>query len=259
MSLLRQVAKATFAASDLLLPSPQGPRVLIYHKVGTRSGQQMEVSRENFISQLNWLVNNREIVDLETAVRRWTEPGADEMVALTFDDGYADTYTTAFPLMRERGIPFTLYVATDMIESRSAIDVDPLGWGQIGEMLDTGLVTLGAHTHTHRDLRTVEYEDVLWELKVSNDIIEQRTGVTPRHFAYPWGYWAERAHQAVAETYETAVLGAPLWRSTDFDTHQIFRFPIQLSDGARWFQARLRGGLLMEEWTRRRLRGYNGP
>lgn len=258
MSLLRQVAKATFAAADLLLPTPEGPRILIYHRVGSRTGQQMEVSREDFIWQLNWLVSNREIVDLETAVRRWTEPGADQMVVLTFDDGYEDTYTTAFPLMRERGIPFTLYVATDMIERGSAIGVYPLSWGQIREMLDTGLLTLGAHTHTHRDLRAVEYADVLGELHVSNDIIEQRTGVTPRHFAYPWGYWAEHAHRAVAETYETAVLGAPLWRS-DFDTHQIFRFPIQLSDGARWFQARLSGGLRIEEWTRRKLRGYRGP
>lgn len=258
MSLLRQVAKATFAAADLLLPTPTGPRLLIYHNVGTRGGRQMEVSREDFIWQLNWLVVNREVVDLETAVRRWTEPGADRMVVLTFDDGYEDTYTTAFPLMRERGIPFTLYVATDMIERGPEAGVHPLGWGQIREMLDTGLLTLGAHTHTHRDLRGVEQEDVLRELEVSNDIIEQRTGVTPRHFAYPWGYWAERAHGAVAETYETAVLGAPLWRS-GFDTHQIFRFPVQLSDGARWFYARLSGGLLLEEWTRRRLRGYRGP
>lgn len=258
MSLLRQVAKATFAATDLLLPTPEGPRILIYHNVGTRAGKQMEVSPEDFIWQLNWLVSNREIVDLETAVRRWTEPDADQMVVLTFDDGYQDTYTTAFPLMRERGIPFTLYLATDMIESRPVIDVHPLAWEQIKEMMETGLLTLGAHTHSHRDLRAVEYAEALEELEVSNDIIEQRTGVTPLHFAYPWGYWAEQAHRAVAETYETAVLGAPLWRS-DFDAHQIFRFPIQLSDGARWFNARLRGGLLMEEWTRRRLRGYSGP
>lgn len=258
MSLLRQAAKASFAAADLLLPAPKGPRVLIYHKVGTSTGEQMEVSREDFVWQLNWLVGNREIVDLETAVRRWTEPGADQMVVLTFDDGYEDTYTTAFPLMRERGIPFTLYVATDMIGRGSEVGAQPLSWQQIGEMLDAGLLTLGAHTHTHRDLRAVEYEDVLRELEISNDIIEQRTGVTPRHFAYPWGYWAEQAHRAVAETYETAVLGAPLWRS-DFDAHQIFRFPIQLSDGARWLRARLSGGLLMEEWLRRRLRGYRGP
>lgn len=258
MSLLRQVGKAAFAMADVALPTPRGPRLLIYHQVGTGTGKQMEVSREDFIRQLNWLVGNREIVDLETAVRRWTEPDADRMVVLTFDDGYQDTYTTAFPLMRERGIPFTLYVATEMVERGSEASNHPLSWAEIREMLDTGLLTIGAHTHTHRDLRAVEYAEVVEELGVSNDTIEQRTGVAPRHFAYPWGYWAEQAHRAVAETYKTAVLGAPLWRS-DFDAHQIYRFPIQLSDGARWFPARLRGGLIMEEWTRRRLRGYSGP
>lgn len=258
MSLLRQAAKATFAAADLLLPSPEGPRVLIYHRVGTSTGQQKEVSREDFIWQLNWLENNREIVDLETAVRRWTEPGADQMVALSFDDGYEDTYTTAFPLMGERGIPFTLYVATDMVESGSEAGVHSLNWQQIGEMLGSGLLTLGVHTHTHRDLRTVGYEEVLRELEISNDIIEQRTGGTPRHFAYPWGYWADQAHRAVAETYESAALGAPEARA-QFDRHRLHRFPVQLSDGKRWFRRRLEGGLLIEERVRRRLRGYRGP
>ena len=259
MSLLRSSAKLAFTAADLVLPRPKGPRLLIYHQVGTGSGEQMSISTRDFVWQLEWLADNRDVVDLGAALERWTEPGADRLVVLTFDDGYDDLFTTAFPLMRERDVPFTLYVATEMIETgRRGDGTRSLTWDQIAEMLGSGLMTIGAHTHTHRDLRSATFEETVSELEHSNHIIEQRLGVEPRHFAYPWGYWGPSAHEAVASTYETAVLGAPL-RSTDHDPHKIHRFPVQLSDGTWWFRSRLRGGLVGEEWVRRRLRDYDGP
>lgn len=258
MSLLRQGAKLTFAASDLVLPSPPGPRLLIYHQVGTGASRQMEVTTDDFVWQLDWLVSNREVVDLDTAIKRWHEPDADRLVVLTFDDGYEDTFTTAFPRLRERGFPFALYIATGMIDGASGEGVRSLTWEQIEEMAASGLLTVGAHTHTHRDLRGVGYDETLSELGACNQLIEDRLGVVPRHFAYPWGYWDEPAHRAVSETYTTAVLGSSPW-PTPFDRHKIHRFPVQLSDGKRWFPSRLRSGLLAEEWLRRRLRGYRGP
>lgn len=256
MSILRECAKLAFTTTDLLLPSPTGPRLLIYHQVGSGTGKQMEVSTGDFTWQLDWLADNREVVDLDTAISRWDDPDSDRLVVLTFDDGYEDTYTTAFPLLQERTIPFTLYIASQMVESSA--DDGSLTWRQIEEMAESELLTVGAHTHTHRDLRTAGYQETRGEIEQSNTLIEQRLGVTPMHFAYPWGYWAEPAHRAVSENYETAVLGAPP-RPTGFDPHRIYRFPVQLSDGTRWFPSRLRGGLLGEEWLRRRIRGYKGP
>jgi len=258
MSVLRQVAKLVFATTDLLLPSPRGPRILIYHQVGKGLGRQMEVTTGAFSWQLEWLAENREVVSLDTAIERWHEPGADRLVVLTFDDGYRDTYTTAFPLLVERSLPFTLYLSTQMIESGLAESGEPLQWPQIEAMVDSGLVTVGSHTHTHRDLRSTRADETAWEIESADSIIESRLGVQPRHFAYPWGYWGESAHNLVRQRYESAVLGAPTSTSS-FDPHKIHRHPIQLSDGITWFGARLGGGLAMEEVVRRRLRGYKGP
>ncbi|MGH3651227.1 MAG: polysaccharide deacetylase family protein [Acidimicrobiia bacterium] len=259
MSVLRSAAKTFFAATDLLFPSPRGPRILIYHQVGAGLGRQMEVTTEAFSWQLEWLAQNREVVSLDTAIERWHEPDADRLAVLTFDDGYRDTYTTAFPLMAERRVPFTLYLSTEMIESGSNEGgAEPLQWQQIEAMVDSGLVTVGSHTHTHRDLRLASEDETLWEVESADSIIEERLGVRTRHFAYPWGYWGESAHKVVRQRYESAVLGAPTSRSS-FDPHRIHRYPIQLSDGTAWFGARLGGGLVLEERLRRRLRGYDGP
>jgi peptidoglycan/xylan/chitin deacetylase (PgdA/CDA1 family) len=219
----------------------------------------MEVTTPDFAWQLSWLQDHREVVDLEAAVGRWEDDDADSLVVLTFDDGYQDTFITAFPLMAERGLPFTLYLATEMIDSGEVREgAAPIEWGQVETMMATGLVTIGSHTHTHRDMREVDRESALEELERSDRIIEERLGVVPRHFAYPWGYWAPETDEVVRSRYATAVLGAPRGR-VDFDAHQIHRFPVQLSDATRWFRSRLRGGLLAEERVRRRLRGYRGP
>ncbi len=263
MSVVRRLAKSAFTASDRLQPAPKGPRVLIYHRVGRFLGQQMEVTEDDFAWQSDWLASNREVVPLDEALKRWTDEDSSGLVAITIDDGYEDTFTEAFPILMERRLPFTLYVSTEHVETGVPLNAEtgapPLTWDQIREMLDSGLMTLGAHTHSHPDLRNIDPDDIETELRTSDELIEQRTGVKPIHFAYPWGYWSGAAEQLVAERYQSAVLGSPFSAKHEFHPLLVHRYPVQLSDGRRFFEARLRGGMLLEERIRRRLRGYEGP
>lgn len=260
--MLREAVKTLSTVVDLLGPRVPGPRLLIYHQVGTGSGLQMEVRLDDFRRQVEWLAENRRIVDLEVAIARRGEPDADQMAVLTFDDGYADTYRWAFPLLRAGRIPFTLYLTTAPVETGRGprAGAEPLTWKQIEEMLDSGLLTLGAHTHTHADLRRLEASAVEEELDTANRLITRRLGVNPRHFAYPWGYWAPQADAAVRERYVSAVLGGG-GRGIDgaTDPYRLHRYPIQLADRFVFFKRRLHRGFPLEEGIRRRLRGYRGP
>jgi len=256
MSLARQLAKALFALADTVLPSPLGPRILIYHQVGAGTGKQTDLALSDFMWQVDWLVENREIVDLETAIQRWDEPGSERFVVITFDDGYRDTFTTAYPILFRHSIPFTLYISTEMVASS---DETSLTWSQVGTMFESGLLTIGSHTHAHADLRRLGREAILEEMGEADDVIQRHLGLAPAHFAYPWGYWSETADPIVRERYESAALGAASRAVTRLDPHLLHRFPVQLSDGKRWFRTRLNEGLVVEERVRRRLRGYRGP
>lgn len=256
-SVVRRASKAVFAGLDLLARRLDGPRVLIYHQVGGGSGLEMEVEPDAFRQQVDWLADHAEVKHLDAAI-------ADgDGAVLTFDDGYRSLYEVAYPLLRERGIPFTLYVTTDPVESgrplRDHAGADPLTWGQIREMLDSGLLTLGAHTHTHPDFRHLQTKDLEREVQRSDELIEERTGISPHHFAYPWGYWSESAHRVVGARYEYSALGSALPWSRSAAPDLVYRIPVQLSDGTLWFRRRIRSGLLYEEWVRRQLRGYRGP
>jgi peptidoglycan/xylan/chitin deacetylase (PgdA/CDA1 family) len=257
MSALRIAAKSAFAAADLLIPRLGGPRILIYHQVGSGRTHEMNVTVEAFRRQLDWLRTHAEIVGLEEAVKRRDEPDSSRLFVLTFDDGYADVFNNAFPILEERGIPFTLYLTSGPIENPSEFPAWPgeaLAWGQVGSMIDSGLVTVGAHTHTHVDLRQVGEQAVADELDRSNALITDRIGVFPAHFTYPKGWWARHAHEAVCARYLTATVGGGESITKSSDLHMLPRVPVQRSDAGALFGRKMQTGGRVEAAIRRRLR-----
>lgn len=254
--LVKVVAKRAFALADRGLKPMSGPRILIYHQVGANLGREMEVSTRAFRSQLEWLsASGGTVVDLETAIARRNEPGSDKLFVLTFDDGFEDVYDNAFPLMRDRRLPFTLYLTTQPIETGDPIDsrypgASPLTWSQINEMIESGLVTVGSHTHTHPHLERISVKQIDNELDVSDSLIERRTGIKPRHFTYPWGVWSGVADPFVRARYETATVGSARDSSSNFDSHRMTRVPVQRTDVLGLFQRRMETGNPTETFFR---------
>ncbi|MGA7270200.1 MAG: polysaccharide deacetylase family protein, partial [Acidimicrobiia bacterium] len=233
MGVIRQAAQVAFAIADSLRARLPGPRILIYHQVGSGRSHEMNLPVEVFARQLDWLLAHREIVTLEQAVDRRTDPDADRLFVLTFDDGYADVFQNAFPLLAARRVPFTLYLTTGPID-RPEDFADwpglPLSWDQIREMHASGLATIGAHTHTHPDFRFVDESEATEQIERSNRLIEQHLGMVPRHFTYPKGWWSEKADPVVRAAYATATVGMGPAVTADADLHQLGRIPVMHSD-----------------------------
>ena len=173
------VAKAALAVPELAAKRRPGPRILIYHQVGTNLGREMEIATEAFADQIRYLEAEGTIVSLNDAIARMGTPDDDRLFVLTFDDGYADMHANAFPLLRDRRIPFTLYITTLPIEDSTATQpgASPLTWEHLEEMVESGLATIGAHTHSHPDLRFLSADAVAAELDESNALIFDRLGV----------------------------------------------------------------------------------
>jgi peptidoglycan/xylan/chitin deacetylase (PgdA/CDA1 family) len=153
-----------------------------------------------------------------------------------------------------------LYLTTHPVESQQPLSdarAAPLKWHHVEEMLSSGLLTLGSHTHTHPDLRHLPAGEVERELETSDELIQRRVSYRPRHFAYPWGYWSPGTDGLVRQRYQTAALGAPVTAVPFRDSHLVPRLPVQRSDGLVFFRRRMRNGLRIEERVRRRLRRYS--
>ena len=159
----------------------QGATVLIYHRVGGGSPDERDLAVSEFEAQLDAL-DGHDVVSLDEAMDRLDAGDRSPGVVLTFDDGFADVHANAWPLLRERGLPFTLYLATGYVgatmhwDGSTAKAAGPaLTWDQVEEMAASGLCTVANHTHMHvRPERLSEAE-----LDACDAEVEQRLGVRP--------------------------------------------------------------------------------
>jgi peptidoglycan/xylan/chitin deacetylase (PgdA/CDA1 family) len=183
--------------------------ILLYHRIapvhdGVRP-PTMNVTPGRFREQLEGLLRCgyqfrplREVVD--GALKG--EPPPPKTAVVTFDDGYQNIYLDAWPVLRELGVPATLFVVTGCLDSPEPFPFDPWGrhhhrqvpaaawqpltWEQCAEMERSGVIEIGSHTHTHRDLRR-RPEQFASDLETSLALLAQRLGPGPRTFSFPFG------------------------------------------------------------------------
>jgi peptidoglycan/xylan/chitin deacetylase (PgdA/CDA1 family) len=168
--------------------------VLQYHHVSTTTPASTSITPEQFTTQLDWLAeNNYSVTNLPDALNklRAGEALADKTVAITFDDGYLDNYTTAYPILREHGWPFTIFVNPQPHDQKLK---GWASWEQLKEMSLNG-ATIANHTTSHlymlRQLKNETTPD--WQARLSKEMldaetrIEEETGQTHRILAYPYG------------------------------------------------------------------------
>jgi peptidoglycan/xylan/chitin deacetylase (PgdA/CDA1 family) len=96
-------------------------------------------------------------------------------VVLTFDDGYADFYTHAFPILKQYGFTATVFLPTAFIgNGEQGLRGKPhLTWEQVRELQAAGL-TFGSHTVNHPQLYDLNREEMELELRHSKETIEAR-------------------------------------------------------------------------------------
>jgi peptidoglycan/xylan/chitin deacetylase (PgdA/CDA1 family) len=248
-----QLVKWTAAAADAVR-RPRGLVVLIYHRVGGRTPVSVDLPRPLFADQLASLAAGWTPVPIDRAVDLLGEtspPPGPQPVCVTFDDGTADFVDEALPELVALGIPATLYVATDHVETGRAFPHDgrPASWAGLRDALSTGLVTIGSHTHTHRLLDRTGGPEAATELDRSIELIEDRLGVACRHFAYPKALPGSAAAEAeVRRRFRSAALAGT--RPNPYghtDLHRLHRSPVQVGDGIRWFRRKAAGGLGLED------------
>jgi peptidoglycan/xylan/chitin deacetylase (PgdA/CDA1 family) len=224
--------------------------ILLYHRLGS-SRSEIEVDADVFEGHLEDLAANEHVLTLDEALSGTNGGG----VVVTFDDGYRDFHDAALPLLVKHRIPAVLYLATSLVANGHGVPPgDALTWTQLGEAVDTGLVTIGSHTHGHADLSKTTEGESEDEMRRSKDLIEDHLGTACTHFAYPWAVGSPAADRAARRLFRSAALDA--WttnRADRTDPHRLGRVPILRSDGRFFFRRKVRGQLDTEAWLYRAL------
>ena len=186
-------APLLWVASSLAAAADHGV-ILLYHHVSESTPGSTSISPARFEQHLQFIEDEGyEVIALSDMLQSiyGGEELPEKSVAITFDDAYLSVYENAFVLLKQRGWPFTLFVATEPLDSQFS---DFFSWSQLREMLDQG-GEVGGHSVSHAFLArrpetqspSAWIEQVAYEIDESLARIEAETGVRPVSFAYPYG------------------------------------------------------------------------
>jgi len=185
--------------------------IFMYHHFGRSDLPSTNVRLEQFEAHLNYLQRaGYQILPLEEIVRslRQHRPLPDRSVAITIDDAYLSVYTEAYPRLRQRHWPFTVFTATNPVDHKFPAFMN---WQQMREMQQHGASFANHSSHHGHLIRHRKGESRRqWQARISQDIrhaqqrLRTELGQAPMLFAYPYGEYNRDLAELVTDMGFTA-------------------------------------------------------
>jgi len=219
----------------VLLPGPSAIRVpiLMYHYIRLnpdprdRLGFALSVTPSDFAAQMDWLARNgyhpitaEDLYAYLSGARGLPS----RPVILSFDDGYADFFTAALPILRSHDFTAVSYVVSGFVGQSGYMTA-----GQVIES-DRAGIEIGSHTVSHVNLATQSANGLVYQLTASKQALERLVGHPVVSFCYPSGRYNSSVASAVA------VAGYHDATTTRFGS------PHTASDRYQWGRVRVGGG-----------------
>ncbi len=215
--------------------------VLMYHSVSEREDLgSLSVDPSIFTEQIAYLhKNDYNVISLKDLVDGINNEKdfPRGTVVITFDDGFKDNFTNAFPIINKYEFSAKIFLIT----SKVGEDPEYLNWEQI-KIMQQHNISFGSHTHNHVYLPRVSDKEVLWEeISLPRDIILSETGKEPLFFCYPVGGFSEEIKDLVkAAGYEGACATNRGYDPLNKDVYEINRIKITDSDMTRPMNFRIK-------------------
>jgi peptidoglycan/xylan/chitin deacetylase (PgdA/CDA1 family) len=208
---LRTILKKTFyyvylysgyvAVRDFLLALSGRSRVVVlnYHRV--EGLDTISKPLEHFIRDIDYLARRYRCISFTELIEllRSGQPLRRSYRVITFDDGYRDNFTLAYPALAKAKVPAIFFVSTGFIGTDRIFPYDtpipgapaPRGrpnmtWDDLREMQAAGY-EIGSHTVNHANLGLAGLKTIRSELMDSMATLDRELGARPRAFAFPWG------------------------------------------------------------------------
>ncbi|HIF30419.1 MAG TPA: polysaccharide deacetylase family protein [Planctomycetaceae bacterium] len=198
-----------------------GVAVITYHRVmpelnGKRVAP-LSVTPKRFASHIASLLSTGcEPISIGELVRRQQSgvTSSAPTFAVVFDDGFESVHRFALPILQDLSVPATVFLPTAFLDTSSPMPFD--AWHHAGEenvpvwtwralsskqadqMLNTGLIELGSHTHTHAHVGD-DVDAFKEDLETSVAVLRSKFGVESPHFSFPFGEYCIQMQQVVRE------------------------------------------------------------
>ena len=171
--------------------------VFMYHKFDVPKYPSTNIRPEQFDAHLNEFSKQKyNILSLNYIMDTIVNDGdlPENSIGISIDDADKSFLTYAWPRLKEKGFPVTLFVSTSTI----SVNKNYLTWDQIRSLKDEG-VTIGAHSHNHSHFTEMSDKEIINEIEKSNRIFLKELKEIPLIFAYPYGEADEKVFKILKD------------------------------------------------------------
>ena len=159
---------------------------IMYHRFNENKYPSTNIQMEVFLKQLDIIEQmNIKFVDPRDFRQKLSENKKERKILFTVDDGLLSFYKNAWPILREKKIPFILFVNTREVGSYNYMN-----WDQIIEISKSDIVEIGNHSHSHEYLVDESPESIKKDILKSIEIFEKKLGKNSEFFSYPFGEYS---------------------------------------------------------------------
>ncbi len=252
LSLFRPLSRTGWVKADPSVP------VLMYHSISDDAEKdvppyyRLATSPQRFAEQMNWLADagfRGVALDEALAALADGEASLEPLAAITFDDGFRDFHTAAWPVLQNHNFTATMYLPTGFIgaQRKSFHGKECLTWNEVRELRAQG-IRFGSHTVNHSKLHDLPWNAISDELKLSQSHLARELAEPIVSFAYPYAFPQEdrRFSNRLAELlrglgYESCVTTVVGRVRPQDDWFNLKRLPVNSCDDEALFLAKLQG------------------
>lgn len=182
--------------------------VYMFHNVNEEYGTY-SISKDNFNNFINWALENKNVVD----INQLTREKDNNNVVITFDDAFESVYQNAYPILKEKNIPYYIFICNEFIDKDGFLKTN-----MIKEMLESSKCIIGSHSMKHI-LHRFEKEANNY-IEESKKALEMKFNTSIDTFAFPYGsmYACSDENIEIAKmNYKNICLTYPLSYNENYD------------------------------------------
>ena len=178
----------------------EGVLSIMYHRFNEFKYPSTNISMDVFKNHIELIIDaNLSFYHPKKFEDEFDIPKKDKKILLTIDDAFQSFYENAWPYLKEKKIPFVLFVSTEPVGNKGY-----MSWEQIKEIDNSEFGVIGHHSHSHDYLIDKSHEEFLNDIKSSNLIFKYQLGYLPSLFSYPFGEYSKLMRDHISQNFKIA-------------------------------------------------------
>jgi peptidoglycan/xylan/chitin deacetylase (PgdA/CDA1 family) len=176
----------SFGETSRYFEFDKGIITLMYHRFDEQKYPSTNIQISIFKEQIELIEKlNINFLNPKDFGKNYTKVNNKKTILITIDDGFQSFYEKAWPYLKDKKIPFLLFISTEAVGRNGYMN-----WNQIIEIEKSGLGIIGNHSHTHGYLTDLDNNETIADIEKSINIFKNKLGYNPIYFSYPFGEYS---------------------------------------------------------------------